>query len=244
MERHNLIIAEAMGKSLDDEKCEPEIALAWVVSTKNALQNHSGYSPSELVFGSNISTPSVLNDRLPALETATTSDMVRINLNALHAVRKSFMEAESSERIRRALRYNVRTYADEGFVTGDCVYYRRQNYNGWRGPAKVLGKEGQYVLIRHGGAFFRMHPCHLMKVDKELQNPRNEENTNSSNEMNEVLEEEDEGQYNNNSISNRKEVKDNSIKPSRNEVVEYKLRGSDEWKKGMVMSTTKVNGKI
>lgn len=147
------------------------------------------------------------------------------------------MEAKSSERIRRALRYNVRTYADEGFVTGDCVYYRRQNYNGWHGPAKVLGKEGQCVLIRHGGAFFRMHPCHLMEVDKELQSPRNEENTNSSNEMNDVLEEEDEGQYNNNSISNRKEVKDNRIKPSRNEVVEYKLRGSDEWKKGMVMST-------
>lgn len=57
VERHNLIIAEAMGKTLDDEKCEPEIALAWAVSAKNALQNHSGYSPNELVFGSNINTP-------------------------------------------------------------------------------------------------------------------------------------------------------------------------------------------
>ena len=41
---HNLIMAEAMEKMLEDEKCEPEIALAWAVSGKNALQNHSEYN--------------------------------------------------------------------------------------------------------------------------------------------------------------------------------------------------------
>ena len=29
---------------------------------------------------------------------------------------------------------------------------------------KVLGKEGQCVLIRNGGVFYRMHPCHLKKI--------------------------------------------------------------------------------
>ena len=33
---------------------------------------------------------------------------------------------------------------------------------------KVLGKEGQCVLIRHGEAFYRIHPCHLIKPNKEL----------------------------------------------------------------------------
>ena len=32
-----------------------------------------------------------------------------------------------------------------------------------KGPATVLGKEGDFVLIRHGKAFCRCHPCHLMK---------------------------------------------------------------------------------
>ena len=36
---------------------------------------------------------------------------------------------------------------------------------GWRRPAKVLGKEGNFVLIRHGNSFYRCHPCHLMKVN-------------------------------------------------------------------------------
>ncbi len=31
--------------------------------------------------------------------------------------------SESSEKIRKALRFNVRTYADEEFVIGDTVYY-------------------------------------------------------------------------------------------------------------------------
>ena len=39
VERHNKVLAEAMQKTLDDVKCELEIALAWALSAKNALQN-------------------------------------------------------------------------------------------------------------------------------------------------------------------------------------------------------------
>ena len=42
---------------------------------------------------------------------------------------------------------------DEEFVTGDTVCYKRQNSKGWYGPAKLLGKKGQCVLIKHGGVF-------------------------------------------------------------------------------------------
>ena len=37
MKPHNLIVAEAMEKTLEDEKYEPEIALAWAISAKNTL---------------------------------------------------------------------------------------------------------------------------------------------------------------------------------------------------------------
>ena len=46
VERHNLILAEAMQKTLLDVKCEPQIALSWAVSAKNALQKHSRFSPN------------------------------------------------------------------------------------------------------------------------------------------------------------------------------------------------------
>ena len=99
VECHNLIVAEAMEKTLEDEKCEPEIAVAWAISTKNALQNHLWHSPYELVLGFNVNTPSVLTE---ALEAATSSEMVKTKLNALHAARKSFIETESNEKNWRA----------------------------------------------------------------------------------------------------------------------------------------------
>ena len=95
VEYHNLIVAEAMEKILEDEKCEPEIALIWAFTSKVALQNHLGHSLNEPVFGFDINATSVLTDQLPTLVAATTSEMVRTNLNALHAAKKSFKEAES-----------------------------------------------------------------------------------------------------------------------------------------------------
>ena len=98
VERHNLTLAEAMFKTIDDVHCEPKIALAWAVCAKNSLQNYNGFSPNQLVFGHNINIPSVLVDNLSALESTTSSDIIRKNMNAMHVARQKFIEAESSEK--------------------------------------------------------------------------------------------------------------------------------------------------
>ena len=69
-------------------------------------------------------------DKPPALETSS-SDIILTNMNALHSARENNIAAESSERIRRALRHNVRTYSDVVYCSGDRVYYRRKNFKGW-----------------------------------------------------------------------------------------------------------------
>ena len=165
VERHNGILYEAMMKTIKDTACDADMALAWAVSAKNALQNASGYSPNQLVFGRNTNMPTVLTDLPPALENTTASDIVRKNLEALHAARKNFIEAESSERVRRALRHKVRSYADQHYESGQKVFYRREGVKGWRGPGTVIGVESKCVLVRHGAAIYRCHPCHLMRVD-------------------------------------------------------------------------------
>ena len=76
------------------------MALAWAVSAKTALQNRGGYSPSQLLFGRNVNMPTVLEDKLPALESNTSSDVIRENLEALHSAKKNFIQVQSSERIR------------------------------------------------------------------------------------------------------------------------------------------------
>ena len=164
VERHNLILYEGMQKTMIDLGCSAELALAWGVSAKNALHNHGGYCPNQLVFGYNTNTPSICNNFLPALEDSFSSDVVRRNLNALHTARENHIQVESCARIKKALRSQTRTYADQRYESGDSVFYRRQNYKGWKGPGVVIGQEGKVVLVRHGGEFYRVHPCHLMKA--------------------------------------------------------------------------------
>ena len=130
VERHNLVGSESMKKTIQDVKCLPEVALAWAISAKNSLQNHGGFSPNQLVFGDNINLPSVLTDALPTLENSTSSDIIRKNMEAMRKARESYIQAESCKRIRRALRHNVRTYADERYCNGDKVYYRQKKFKG------------------------------------------------------------------------------------------------------------------
>ena len=163
VERHNGILYEAMIKTIDETKCTPDMALAWSVSAKNALQNSGGYSPNQLVFGTNTNIPTVLSDNPPALESTTSSDIVRRNLEALHSARKNYIAAEASDKVRRALRHKVRTYADKHYEAGQKVYYKRKGHKGWRGPGSVIGIDGKTVLVRHGAFYYRCHPCHVMK---------------------------------------------------------------------------------
>ena len=60
---------------------------------------HLGYAPK---------LPNVLINKPPAMEEIPTSHIVRDNFKAISAARKAFTEAENSEKIKRALRHNIR----------------------------------------------------------------------------------------------------------------------------------------
>ena len=121
VESHNAVLKESLEKTLADAKFDPEIGLAWAVSLKNSLFNNNGFTPDQLTYGRNINYPTILTDEPPALEYHTTVDVIRQNMNAMHKARTAFIESESSERIRRAFRHNIRTYANETYDSGDVV---------------------------------------------------------------------------------------------------------------------------
>ena len=87
------------------------------------------------------------------------SDFVARNLLSLAAIRKSFIESENSERIRRALRHNIRER--NTFEVGEPVYYLGRGKPGWHGPAKIIGRDGKLVVLRNGSYVNRVHETDL-----------------------------------------------------------------------------------
>ena len=169
-ERHNAVIASALRKVMLDTGCEVEVALAWTLSAKNALSNVYGFSPNQLVFGHNPNFPSILHNKAPANNPINYSSLVHQHLNALHSAQQNFLKAEADEKLKRALNKRTRTYADKVFSMGDSVYYKRISSHFWHGPAKVLGKDGQTYLLKHGGYYIRVHPCRIEHVES-VENP-------------------------------------------------------------------------
>ena len=167
-ERHNEILADSLRKVQSDNNCSVQTSLHWALAAKNSLTNVYGFSPNQLVFGKNIELPSVHKDKLPAGNTS--SDYIMKNLNALHSARQAFIQQESSEKLRRALNRKTRGYSNQSFQINDNVYYHRNKSKKWHGPAKVLGKDGQQHLLKHGGVYIRVHPCRM-----QLCNPQTNE---------------------------------------------------------------------
>ena len=95
------------------------------------------------MFGQNPNYPSILPDTLPALEGKTNSEIITEHLNTMHSARKSFIAAEASQKIQRALRHNICTSGEIKYFTGDSVFYKRNNADKWKGPGTVIGKDAQ-----------------------------------------------------------------------------------------------------
>ena len=164
VERNNQTIARSMDKIIEDTKCSNELALCWALNAKNALMNVAGFSPFQLVLGTNPRLPSCISDNTPALTQRSTSKLIQDNLNALHAARTAFISCENDEKIRRVLRSNVRGSGDIKYLTGDEVLYKRNDSVQWHGPATVIGQVDQQVFVKHGSFYVRVHPCRLQLV--------------------------------------------------------------------------------
>ena len=161
-ERNHSVTDRILEKILMDHPRMPlEIALCWANMAKNSLQMHNGYSSYQLVFGENPKLPCVTADTLPGLEGVTTSETVYKHIQALHSARLGYIESETCERIRRALRSKVRIM-EKGYEKGEKCYYKRDE-NRWRGPATVIGNEGKTYWLNHGG--------YLVKVAVNRMNP-------------------------------------------------------------------------
>ena len=120
----------------EDPKIKIEVALTDTISAKNSMQNHLGFTPIQLVTATLPNIPSILNSDLPAQEEAD-SNVVKNNLNTMYAARRAFVKAESSDKIKRALRHPVRG-SEEFFENGEKVFTNDMTENAGIVQVKLL----------------------------------------------------------------------------------------------------------
>ena len=176
-------------KILADTSINYDIAVAWAIYTKNSLQNINGLWPYQLAIGGNPQLPSLLkNIDLPTLSSKPTYQMIKDNLQAFHQAHAAFTAGKNSDHIQRALSHNIRTTGETKYLTGDNVYYKQAANPEWHGPAKVLGQDGQQVLLKHGSFYRKAHPCQLqlcnIPVNEQLSiNKKQSENSEANDSM-------------------------------------------------------------
>ena len=160
VERHNATLTDTLIKMRENSDLSWETAICWAVNAKNSLLSVHGFSPYQIVYGRNPNLPSNIVNKAPALEGETISKVMGKHLTGLHEGRKSFISSESAEKVRRALRKNIRP-TGEKFKNGDKVYFLRENK--WKGPGWVIGQDNVVVFVRYGGTYVRVHESRLKR---------------------------------------------------------------------------------
>lgn len=162
VERHNGLIADMVYKLKEDVQCSSEIAVCWAVNAKNNMVSVHGFSPQQLVFGANSPVPGLDADKvhLHQLGSKESSKIVADNINAMYNARKAFLEAQNSDRLKRALRDRVYSAYEKQYYPGDKVYFRTTGTD-WK-PGVVIGQYMKLVLVKTGGLFVRVHPSKIV----------------------------------------------------------------------------------
>ena len=150
-----------------------ETALAWAINAKNSLQMWSGFLSYQLVYGQQQKLPSFVTDELPALHGTSNSKNVVQHINTMHESRKIFIEAESAERARRALRQKLRS-SSINIEQDDRIFYKRQD------SGVVIGRDGKVIFVQHESIYVWVSMNRIIKAGEEFDTQVEENIMNSS----------------------------------------------------------------
>ena len=84
-------------------KSKDQEALEYALFAKNVEPNHKGFSPFQIVYGTNPTIPGVINSTPASLSNTFEREDVRKHLDKLNSAREAFREADTDARIKRAL---------------------------------------------------------------------------------------------------------------------------------------------
>ena len=180
-ERNHAIVDNMISKMRTaDPGLSVEVALTWALVAKNTLQNVSGFSPFQIVFGHSPSLPSVYTVGPPGLEEVAMSKSVADHINALFLAREAFIQGESDRVLKAALKQRVYKRGED-IEIGDWIYFN--NTGKWQGPVKVTAKDGKSLYVVRGGKLLTINTDHAQLAGFEgemIDQPKLKENDNDN----------------------------------------------------------------
>ena len=186
VERRHAVLRESLEKYMENTVNEnpnrapgPKLlqeALCFVPSQINSLAYTRGYSSTQWVLGYQpMDISSLTHDQYSpaAQDAADGNDDFYNHLQCRARAALSFIKADASQRLRRALQRRYRSITEKP-VVGQTIYYWRSQGSGrlqksrWRGPATVVQIETSGELDRpmcywivHGTSLLRCAPEHI-----------------------------------------------------------------------------------
>ena len=123
--------------------------------------------------------PNNLNDTLPALEKVITSADLALHIATVHSARQAFMKAQTSEKIKIALKKQTQQ-TQERYKISEEVYYKRNiQWKQWKGPVNVLGQDESVVFLQNGRPIIPENE----KCNKNIDSVQEDKNTRSISEL-------------------------------------------------------------
>ena len=157
-ERNHEIVDNMMKKMrMEDPTMPCTVALTWGLVAKNTLQNVSGYSSFQIVFGEAPKLPSVYTAGPPGLEEVIMSKAVADHINALHLAREAYIFGESDRILAGALKQKIYRRGQD-INPGDWICYK--NKDKWEGPVKVTTKDGKSLYAVRAGKLLTINSDH------------------------------------------------------------------------------------
>ena len=149
-ERNHATVDEIIDKMMTSGKYKSvREALNAAIFAKNIRTSTLGFSPFQIVFGSNPRIPGAIENEPPAESGMTITSLVQKRLQSIFDARKAMAEVENKSRLKAAEK-SSHVAKFQAYNIGDEVYFRMGNSSKWSGPGKIVAQDNKLIFIRHG----------------------------------------------------------------------------------------------
>ena len=126
-----------------------------------------GFSPQQITFGFGSYIPGITDGNIATDSTITSSDAIREHFQIINDAWKAYLEADSSARLKLALKNRVHSFNDLVFWPGEKVFFRDEKEQ-WDGPAEVITSDGRTVWIQWHGNLRKAATSRLLKYSEDI----------------------------------------------------------------------------